>query len=75
MPPRRREGSKPRRRRVRKLRLAGLLGALALLGAVSFTFGLISAIASEVPSLDPRAEQGRQRNGVILDRDGERVLA
>ena len=40
-------------RRIRKLRLAGLALVLALLSATSFTFGLVTAIAGEIPQLDP----------------------
>jgi penicillin-binding protein 1A len=62
------------RRRIRKLRLLVLFAVLALLSASSFTFGLVRAIASEIPSLDPE-NWSEQRNGVIYANDGKTVLA
>jgi penicillin-binding protein 1A len=66
--------SRPRRR-IRKLRLFGLLLILFVLGALSFTFGLVTSVASEIPSLDPARLQQREVDGYIYDRKGERVLA
>jgi len=53
------------RRRIRKLRLSTLLLLLFLLGGVSFTFGLITAVASEIPSLDPARLQKQEVDGYI----------
>ena len=44
------------RRRVRKRRLAALLLVLFVAAALSFTFGLVRAVASEIPTLDPAAQ-------------------
>jgi penicillin-binding protein 1A len=66
--------SRPRRR-IRKLRLLGLLLILFVLGTLSFTFGLVTSVASEIPSLDPARLQAREVDGYIYDRKGERVLA
>src|SRR5919204_6788813 len=44
---RRSNGERRRRRRIRKLRLLGLLAILALIGLTAFTFGLVTAVASE----------------------------
>ena len=63
------------RRRIRKLRLFGLLLILFLLGTMSFTFGLVTSVASEIPSLDPTRLQQREVDGYIYDRKGKRVLA
>ena len=63
------------RRRIRKLRLFGLLLILFVLGSLSFTFGLVTSIASEIPSLDPARLQQREVDGYIYDRKGKRVLA
>ena len=63
------------RRRVRKLRLLGLLLILLVLGTLSFTFGLVTSVASEIPSLDPGRLQAKEVDGYIYDRTGERVLA
>jgi len=66
--------SKPRRR-IRKLRLLGLLLILTVLGAVSFTFGLVTSIASDIPSLDPSRLQQKEVDGYVYDSKGQRVLA
>jgi penicillin-binding protein 1A len=68
------ESKKPRRR-IRKLRLFGLLLILFVLGSLSFTFGLVTSIASEIPSLDPSRLQQREVDGYIYDSKGERILA
>jgi penicillin-binding protein 1A len=74
---RRRKGAprSARGRRIRKLRLVTLAGVLALLGAASFTFGLVAAVASEVPSLDPARQQARELNGYVYANDGKTILA
>jgi penicillin-binding protein 1A len=63
------------RRRIRKLRLLALLTVLLLLGSVSFGFGLIRAVAGEIPKLDPQRQLDNQVNGYIYDSTGKRVLA
>ena len=45
-----------------------------LLGLASFTFGLISAVASEIPALDPSRQHG-DVNGFVYAADGRTVLA
>ena len=69
-------GDRPtRRRKIRKLRLLGLLSLLALLALASFTFGFISAIASEIPALDPEEQQRQEVNGYVYAGDGKTILA
>ncbi len=68
------ESSKPRRR-IRKLRLFGLLLILFVLATMSFTYGLVTSVASEIPSLDPSRLQQREVDGYIYDSSGRRVLA
>ena len=65
------------RRRIRKLRLLALLTVLFAVGSVSFTFGLIRAVAIEIDAgkLDPQKQLDKQVNGYIYDKDGKRVLA
>jgi penicillin-binding protein 1A len=64
------------RRRIRKLRLLGLLLILFVLGSVSFMFGLVTAIASEIPSLDPARLQKQEVDGYIYAGvPSKRVLA
>jgi penicillin-binding protein 1A len=62
------------RRRIRKLRLSALLLLLVVLGATSFTFGLITAIASQIPTCDPTRVQ-REVDGHIYANDGHTILA
>ena len=64
------------RRRIRKLRLLGLLLILFALGTISFTFGLITAVASQIPSLDPVRCQKQEVDGyVYAGVPSRRVLA
>jgi penicillin-binding protein 1A len=67
-------GSNGRRRRIRKLRLSVLVLLLVLLGLTAFTFGLITAIASQLPSCDP-AHVPREVDGQIYANDGHTILA
>jgi penicillin-binding protein 1A len=66
-----------RRRRIRRLRLLALLTVLGIVGSVSFSFGLIRAVASEIDAgkFDPRRQLDKQVNGYIYDSSGERILA
>jgi penicillin-binding protein 1A len=61
------------RRRIRKLRLFALLALLAVLGLASFSVGLVTAIAGEIPSLDP-SRIHNQTDGFIYAGNG-RVLS
>ncbi len=64
------------RRRIRKLRLFGLLLIFFVLAIVSFTFGLITAVASQIPSLDPARLQKQEVDGYIYAGEpSKRVLA
>jgi penicillin-binding protein 1A len=66
---------KPRkRRRVRKLRLAALLCVLLGLSLLAFTFGLVRAVASEIPNLDPAAHR-TDVDTVVYSSNGRSVLA
>jgi penicillin-binding protein 1A len=64
-----------KRRRIRKLRLSVLLLILLALSLVSFTYGLLMAVASEIPELDPARIQAREQNGYVYDRRGQKILA
>ena len=71
----RREKGTPRpRRRVRKRRLAALLCVLLVLATLAFTFGLVRAVASEIPSLDPAAQHA-DLDSVVYAANGRTVLA
>ena len=62
-------------RRIRKRRLFALLMVLWLLGVAAFFFGLISGIATGIPSLDPSRVQAGEVNGYIYADDGKTILA
>jgi penicillin-binding protein 1A len=64
-----------RRRRLRKLRLLSLLTVLTLVAAVSFVYGFVSAVADELPQLEPGKERRDARIGYIYASDGKTVLA
>ena len=63
-----------KRRRIRKLRLLVLTFVLLALAFSSFTFGLVTAVASEAPKCDP-ARQRHQANTKLYDTTGNRILA
>jgi penicillin-binding protein 1A len=63
-----------KRRRIRKLRLLILTFVLSVLALSSFTFGLVTAVASEAPKCDPARRQ-HQVNTKIYDSKGTRILA
>src|SRR5580765_1510242 len=65
----------PKRRRIRKLRLLALLAVLGLLGMSAFTFGLLTAVAAQLSSLDPYHQHQTQQNTVVYASDGHTVLA
>ena len=71
----RREKGTPRpRRRVRKRRLAALLAVLVVASGLAFTFGLVRAVASEIPALDPAAQRS-DVDTVVYAANGKSVLA
>jgi penicillin-binding protein 1A len=72
----RRKARAPKRRRIRKLRLSALLFVALLLGLSAFTFGLLTAIAAQIPALDPaRQAQHQQANTYVYAGDGKTILA
>ena len=70
-----RKRAERKRWRIRKLRLLALLSVLLLLSAASFSVGLITAIAGELPSLDPARTQSGAVDGYIYSDNGKTVLA
>jgi penicillin-binding protein 1A len=65
----------PRKRpRVRKLRLLVVLVPLMLLAMVSTVFGMMMAVASDLPDLENRKEYQDARNSVLYDYTGKRSL-
>jgi penicillin-binding protein 1A len=53
--------------RLKKLRFLLIFLALALLGVVSFAFGMFMAVASDLPHLEAKYRQDNARNSVLLD--------
>src|SRR3954447_8072379 len=63
-------GAPPHRKvRVRKLRVLAILLGLGVLAVVSTVFGMMMAVASDLPQL----EDPPIRNSVLVDRDGRRL--
>jgi penicillin-binding protein 1A len=63
-------GDPPRRRvKIRKLRVLGLLIGLGALAIVSTVFGMLMALASDLPALEDPSSQ----NSVLVDRQGKRL--
>ncbi len=62
---RRLDGS--RTTRLKKLRFLLIFLALALLGLISFAFGMFMAVASDLPHLEAKYRQANARNSVLLD--------
>jgi penicillin-binding protein 1A len=73
--PFRRSSRPPKRRRIRKLRFLALLSVLVFVSLVSFAYGLVSAIASDVAALEPSTSKRPQQLGYIYASDGKTVLA
>ena len=63
-----------RRRRIRKLRLLLVLLILFLLGFASFAFGMVTAIAGQIPACDP-AHVPHDVDGHIYASDDHTILA
>jgi penicillin-binding protein 1A len=64
-------GKKKNGRRIRKLRLLALVAVLGLLSLASFTFGLVTAIAGQLPQYDPAHQRKIAHDGYVFDRNGE----
>jgi penicillin-binding protein 1A len=71
----RRRSRAPKRRRIRKLRTLALVSVLGFVALVSFAYGLVSAIASDVAALEPSTSKRPQQLGYIYASDGKTVLA
>jgi penicillin-binding protein 1A len=86
-PPKRRTGTRrghlkavsdvPRRSQLRlhKLRLGITLFLLAILAVVSTVFGMMMAVAQDLPKLESQNEFKAAKNSVLLDASGKRQLA
>ena len=64
------DGDEPKRQvRIRKLRVVALLLGLGCLAAVSTVFGMMMAVASDLPQL----EDPLRGNSVLLDANGKEI--
>jgi penicillin-binding protein 1A len=61
------EPSAPKRVRIRKLRVFGVLLGLGVLAVISTLFGMMMAVTSDLPAL----EEPAGKNSVLRDRNGE----
>ena len=59
--------------RLKKLRAALVFMGLALLALVSWVFGIMMAVAQDLPALENRAQYERAENSVMYDRNGDRL--
>jgi penicillin-binding protein 1A len=59
--------------RVNRLRLGLVLAGLALLALVSTVFGMMMAVASDLPALENREEYKHSRNSVLYDIRGREL--
>src|SRR4051794_15787200 len=64
------DGAKPR---IKKLRLLGILLPLAALAVVSTVFGMMMAVASDLPSLTAAQQLRHARNSVVYDYHGKKL--
>ena len=58
-------GPPVRKPKVKKLRLLLILTGLSLLALVSTVFGMMMAVASDLPQLEGKAEYERAENSVV----------
>jgi penicillin-binding protein 1A len=77
-PPRRRRwrrdrSGRPPKPRVRKLRLLGILVALGALAFISLVFGMMMAVASDLPQLTNVTQQRQQVNSYLYDDTGKPI--
>jgi penicillin-binding protein 1A len=64
------DGPKPPKRKIKKLRLFFVLAGLGILAFISTVFGMMMAVASEIPSLENSAEFKAARNSNLVADDG-----
>ena len=59
--------------RLKKLRAALVVMGLGVLALVSWIFGIMMAVAQDLPNLENRAQYERAQNSVVYDRSGVRL--
>jgi penicillin-binding protein 1A len=70
-----RSGPPPQRRRpkLKKLRFALVFLGLAVLAFISWIFGIMMAVASDLPQLEDRAQFAHAQNSVVYDINGRKI--
>src|SRR5215213_1186202 len=66
-----RTGAVRPRPRLKKLRLTLILAGLSIIALLSTAFGMMMAVAADLPDIENRAEFQRARNSVLYDRNGQ----
>src|SRR4051812_11310126 len=66
-------GPNGRRPKMRKLRMALVIFGLSILAFISWIFGIMMAVASDLPQLEDRAQFANAQNSVVLDINGNKV--
>ncbi len=64
---------KRRRPKLRKLRIALVFFGLAILAFISWIFGIMMAVASDLPQLEDRAQFQNAQNSVVYDINGNKI--
>jgi penicillin-binding protein 1A len=72
-PPKPPVAEKPRKPRLRKLRFALVFLGLSLLAFVSWIFGIMMAVAQDLPELENRAQYERAENSIVYDATGKKL--
>src|SRR5215218_152054 len=66
-----RTGAVRPRPRLKKLRLTLIVAGLSVIALLSTAFGMMMAVAADLPDIENRAEFQRARNSVLYDRSGQ----
>jgi penicillin-binding protein 1A len=66
------DGGPPERPKLKKLRLALVLGGLGFIALISTVFGMMMAVASDIPALEDEARFKAAKNSVLLADSEER---
>ena len=64
---------KRRRPKLRKLRIALVVFGLTILAFISWIFGIMMAVASDLPQLEDRAQFENAQNSVVYDINGKKI--
>jgi penicillin-binding protein 1A len=64
---------RPPKPRLRKLRLLAILSGLAVLALVSFVFGVLMSVASDIPLIENSRQYQHQQNSYLYDDQGHLI--